>query len=201
MLKYKYNKYGFMLIIYAHPNKKGHSGYILAQIENSLKQKKIDYEILDLYKMNYDPVLKNDEHYTSGGYNISPANKKIQEKIKNNSSFIFIYPIWWNNMPAILKGFIDRVFTPQFAFIYQNKLPRGLLKNKKAAIITSTGAPRLLTRLYYQDRGIKILTKDVLKFCEVKARGFVVDRAAELSDNQKNKISKRVHQALSYLLS
>jgi len=188
-----------MLIIYAHPNKNGHSGKILEQIIEKLKEKKEEYEILDLYKIKYDPVLKHNEHYTSGNYNISSGNEDVQIKIKQHDKLIFIYPTWWNSPPAILKGFIDRIFTPRFAFVYEGKLPKGLLKDKKALVFTSTGAPRLLTRFYYKDGSIKFLTRDVLKFCGIQAKSFVIDRAIKLNDKQVCKITKAVERGLKYL--
>ena len=46
-----------MLIIYAHPDKKGHNGFILEKIEQLLKNKKNDYKLLDLYEEDFDPIL------------------------------------------------------------------------------------------------------------------------------------------------
>ena len=57
------------------------------------------------------------------------------------------YLNWWNSTPAILKGFIDRVFVAGFAFKYEGKIPKGLLTGKKAAVIMSTGAPNLFYKL------------------------------------------------------
>ena len=188
-----------MLIIYAHPNKTGHCGLMLEEVKLSLDKKKINYDILDLYEMKYDPVLTNEEHYTSEHYNISESNKKIQEQIKAENKFIFIYPTWWNSAPAILKGFIDRIFVKRFAFKYEGKIPKGLL-NGKAVIFTSTGGPRLLTKLYYKDGIVKFLTRDVLSFCGIKAKGFVVDNASTFNDAQKLKVKKKIIKGLDYLM-
>ena len=187
-----------MLIIYAHPNKLGHCGQILKEVISGLEKKKVNYELLDLYAMNYDPVLKDDEHYTSDHREVSPENSALQAKIKNSGKFIFIYPAWWNSAPAILKGFIDRIFTARFAYYYKNGLPKTLLSGK-AAVIVSTGSPRIVTKFIYKDGSIKLLTRDTLKFCGIKAKGFVIDRATKLTDKQKSKIAKKVKSALDYL--
>lgn len=187
-----------MLIIYAHPNKDGHCGEMLKKVIEHLKEQQLNYELLDLYAMNYDPVLKPEEHYTSGHREISPENQKIQELIKNESRFIFIYPTWWSNPPAILKGFMDRVFTPRFAYYYDKGLPHSLLSGK-AAVLTSTGGPRIISKFYFNDRSTKFLTHDVLKFCGIKAKAFVVDLANKLTDGQREKINQKVKEALDYL--
>ena len=127
------------LIIYAHPNTPGHAPETLKLVEQYHKEHNLTYEILDLYKMKYDPVLHEKEHYTSKGYDVSDVNKKIQEKILKTDRLVFIYPVWWNSMPAILKGFIDKVFIPRYAYHFEpfpiiGGRPIPHLKGKKAAV-------------------------------------------------------------------
>ena len=102
-------------------------------------------------------------------------------------------------MPAILKGFIDRVFTNNFAFTYKNKMPVGLLKGKKAVVFTTSGAPKLFFKLMEKDFGAKQLTKYTLKFCGIKSKYFVVGNATFFNDKQKRKIKKQVKNGLKYL--
>lgn len=189
-----------MLIIYAHPNHKGHCGYVLKQLMNKLDSKKITHQVIDLYKENYNPVLQPGEHYTSGNYAIAKETKKYQELIKDEEHFVIIYPTWWNGTPAILKGFFDRTLTSRFAFRY-NKFgfPKGLL-NGKVAVITTTGGPAIAEKLILGNRSLKVVVKETLRFCGLKAKGFMVDQAKELTDKNKQKIRNRVDSALSYLL-
>jgi len=188
-----------LLIIYAHPNKKGHSGYFLKTIQTTINKRNIKYEILDLYKMNYDPILKNEEHYTFGHKIISKENLEIQEKIKIASALIFIYPIWWQNVPAILKGFFDRVFTSGFSFRFKGVFPIGLLKGKKAVIFTNSAGPTIFTRFFTGYRGVKVIAKDVLQFCGIKTRSYLVGSAKNLNQKQQQKIIKLVNKGLNFL--
>lgn len=185
-----------MLIIYAHPNKEGHCGFFLENVTQILQDKKIEFEIIDLYEIGFSPVLKPEEHYTSGHKEVASQVQEIQEKIKKHDKFIFIYPTWWQNVPGILKGFIDRVFIPGFGFIYEGKMPQGLLKGKEALIFTSTGAPRFITKFIYRDRSIKVLKKDILSFCGIKSKAYVIDNARYFSDNQKERIKQLVPRAM-----
>ena len=187
------------LIIYAHPNTPAHNPKILEEVKVGLKKLKQDYEIIDLYKLKYDPILHEDEHYTSGNYNISRQNKEFQKKIKQSKNLIFIYPIWWNSMPAILKGFIDRVFTGRFAFIYKNKMPVGLLKGKRAIVFTSSGAPNIFYKIIERSFGSKQMTRYILHFCGIKSKFFNIGSSIELNENQKNKIKKQVLKGMKYL--
>lgn len=186
------------LIIYAHPSHEGHCGYLLKQVENKFKQKDIDYELIDLYQLNYNPILKNEELYSAGRKEIDDQNLAFQEKIKTAESLLFIYPTWWQNIPAILKGFLDRVFTSDFGFYYKNGLPIGLLKGKKAAAFTSCGGPILYTRFFTGNSSLKVLLKHVLGFCGMKTKGFLLGSARGLEKN-KNKLDKISEKIVKYL--
>lgn len=195
-----------MLIIYAHPNKEGHCGYFLSEIEKLMKKRKIRYTLIDLYQADYDPVLKNEEHYTSGHYKVSAKNKKIQNMIQKEKKFIFIYPTWWNSPPAILMGFMERVFTSRYAFRYVNGIPIGLLKGK-AAVFTTTGAKRWLAWLFSRDISLKIMTRYTLGFCGIRAKGFSIGGASKgiagkdkFSNKQRRSLSKKAEKVNSWLL-
>lgn len=127
------------LIIYAHPNPVSFNHAIKTEIENALKKNTISYAIRDLYDTKFHPILSaNDFGFFKAGK--VPADiQKEQEFIKNAEHLIFIYPIWWFSMPAVLKGYIDRVFSHGFAYSVDEKGIHGLLTNKKATIINTTG--------------------------------------------------------------
>ena len=186
------------LIIYAHPNHTGHCGYLLNRVQEKLEQNKADFEIIDLYARGYDPILKDAELYSSGRYEITPENLSFQEKIKAADRLLFIYPTWWQNMPAILKGFLDRVFTGGFGFKYKNGLPVGLLKGKKAAAFTTSGGPLVYTRFFTGSSSLKVLLKHVLSLCGIKTKGFLIGSARKLEKN-KIKLDKMADKIIQYL--
>lgn len=187
------------LIIYAHPGHTGHHGYFLDQVISLLDNKNIAYEVLDLYALNYDPILKADELGSRATHKISEITLDYQEKVKNADKLIFIYPTWWQGMPAILKGFFDRVFSSGFAFIYKGGLPVALLKGKKAAVFSATGGPKIINKFLLGERGMKIIIKNILGFCGIKAQGFSVGSARELNDNHKKQIITVANSMVSYL--
>lgn len=187
------------LLIYAHPNKEGHCGSILRNVVKNLASKNVDYKVIDLYEVGYDPVLKPSEHYSSGHKEVSEQNKNYQNDILNAENIIFIYPTWWQNVPAILKGFIDRVFIAGFAFIYKGKLPVGLLTGKKAVIFTTTGAPRIITKIFMKDTSTKVLAKYTLGFCGIKAKAFYFSEAQRYAPEKELSICALVKKGLASL--
>lgn len=188
-----------MLIIYAHPNKEGHCGYILDSIKAVLEENSQEYEVIDLYELEYDPILKPNEHYSSGQDFITKQNLGFQEKIKEHNEFIVIYPTWWNSTPAILKGFFDRVLTPPFAFKYEGKIPKGMLEGKKAFVFTTTGAPTFYNFFFAKKRSIKTVINEVFKFCGFKTEGAIIDSATKLETKQQEKIRKAVKKCFKFL--
>lgn len=185
------------LVIYAHPNTGGHCATILKEVESTLKSRKQDFEIVDLYKLKYDPVLHEAEHYTRGKKKISAENKKFQKKIMDSDKLIFIYPVWWGSMPAILKGFFDRVFTSHFAFRYEGSMPKPLLKGKKAAIFVTFGGPKVVSKIF--SCAGKLVRMNILWFCGIKSKTFALYSATELSEKNKARIQGIVPKGLAWL--
>ena len=194
------------LIVYAHPDHNGNCGAILSEVEKQLKQRKEKYELLDLYAINYDPVLHDDELYSHGKRKVSAVNKKIQAKISATNKLIFIYPIWWGTMPAILKGFVDKVFTPYFAFRFVkvpiiNGYPIKMLKGKKAACFVTTSSKWFITLLYSSNAFKQLIARDMLGFFGIKTRVYQIDNAIALNDSQARKIKHVVTKGLERLYS
>lgn len=101
---------------------------------------------------------------------LEPDLLKIQEEIINADHLVFIYPTWWGTYPALLKGFIDRVFLPKFAFKYRDNslLWDKLLKGKTARIIVTMDTPKWYYSLIYKNPGHNSMKKGVLEFCGIK---------------------------------
>ena len=186
------------LIVYAHPSHDGHCGYLLKQVNAALAKKGAESALIDLYALGYDPVLKNNELYSAGRKEVNSQNQNFQEQIKNADFLLFIYPTWWQNLPAILKGFLDRVFTGGFGFVYKNGLPVGLLKGKKAAAFTSSGGPLLYTRFFTGSSSLKVLLKHTLGFCGMSTKGFLLGSARKVENNQKE-LDRIVTKIINYL--
>lgn len=187
------------LIIYTHPKHSGHHAYFLEELILKLDNKKIIYEILDLYAINFDPILKPEELSRQNAEDVNEEIKKLRNKVSEAEKLIFIFPTWWQNMPAILKGFFDRVFSAGFAFKYQNGLPIGLFKGKQAAVFSATGGPKIINRWWLGKKGMRVVVNDTLRFCGIKARGFSVGSATKFTDKQKNKVAKEVSRVIKYL--
>lgn len=189
------------LIIYAHPKHQGHSARILEQVRHELVLREEQFEIVDLYALKYDPVLHANEHYTSGGRDIAKENKALQEKIAKAERLVFVFPVWWGSMPAILKGFFDRVLTSRFAYRYVKMpfpllglryRPVGLLKGKRAAVFMTVGSPRWVHALFTRNAQQFVLRRNILGFCGIRSRIYTLDNCGTPLDGKKEKRIKRM---------
>jgi len=130
------------LILYAHPNPKSFNHAILETVQAELKNAGREVSLRDLYAQNFNPVLSANDLAGMMQGQLQPEVKAEQEFVSSADLIIVIYPLWWAGMPAILKGYIDRVFTEGFAYRIDGPDLRGLLTGKKVLLITTTGAPQ-----------------------------------------------------------
>jgi len=177
------------LIIYAHPNPESFNHAILERVEKALKDAGQSCEVRDLYALKFNPALdRKDLDLLLEG----KTEKKVeaeQRYIKEADVLIFIYPIWWFAMPAIMKGYIDRVFAQGFAFSMDGERFTGLLKGKKVIILNTTGAPRdLLAGMGYEDAMKKTADIGIFEFCRMEIAAhkyfYAVPYADEASRRQ-----------------
>jgi NAD(P)H dehydrogenase (quinone) len=92
-----------------------------------------------------------------------------QEFIRQADYLWFVYPIWWTSMPAILKGYIDRVFLNGFAYQLENDRPIGLLTDKKVIILNSMGMSREEYKLSGMFKAMELtIDKGIFEFTGMK---------------------------------
>jgi len=98
-------------------------------------------DLRDLYRMNFAPTLDADELPKPGGF--TPGHDVVEERTRlaRTETFAFVYPFWMNAQPAMMKGYIDRVFGLGFAYGSSGGGNVPLLKGRKMISFTSSGAP------------------------------------------------------------
>lgn len=178
------------LIITAQPSSKGFVHQIAKQYEGSKKSMGEKVELINLYdKENELPFLQFED---ANNIDKNLVREKLQEKIKESDELVFIFPLWWGDMPAILKNFIDQTFTSGFAFQFKNKRPIGLLTKKTAKVIVTFDAPKFL--YFFTGFPLKnIFTKKILAFCGIKTSRFkTYGSISSLSSDKKKKILKEI---------
>ena len=127
------------LIIGSHPYEGSFAVSLTKRIIESLEKKGERIVHIDLVADKFNPVMNDKDLslWREGKYSDKLVGKYINE-LEKADIIILPFPIWWGTEPAILKGFFDKVFLPDFAFKYGEKGElNGLLTGKKAIVITT----------------------------------------------------------------
>ncbi len=127
--------------VFAHPNKTSSTSSINSLMEDIARNKGYRVTSTNLYELGFDPILSSSDMIGFRKNRINSEIKDEQDLILESDIIILGYPVWWAGMPAILKGWIDRVFAYNFAYKVTDGVPIGLLTNKKAIIINTHGQP------------------------------------------------------------
>jgi NAD(P)H dehydrogenase (quinone) len=144
-----------VLIVHAHPEPQSFNGALTRQAVATLTDLGHTVEVSDLYAMKFKAVADADDYanredpeylridreqtHAHTTHEISADIAAEQEKITRADLLILQYPMWWFSMPAILKGWADRVFTRGFAYLPGRKYDTGMLAGKLAMVSVTTG--------------------------------------------------------------
>lgn len=156
------------LVILGHPSNDSLSGALAQAYLEGASSAGANVRTLHLGELEFDPVLR-------GGYkhkqDLEPDLKMAQEAIAWADHLVFVYPTWWGDLPALLKGFIDRTLLPGFAFGFRegSSLPERHLKGKTARIITTMDAPVWYHTLVYRSGGYHVLKHAILRYCGINS--------------------------------
>jgi NAD(P)H dehydrogenase (quinone) len=154
------------LIIYTHPNPQSFNHAVKETIVEELQKAGRVVTVRDLYALKFNPALKREDLAALEKGTVLEDVKTEQDFIQSADIIVVIFPLWWAGMPAMLKGYIDRVFTEGFAYRITENDITGLLNNKKVVMITTTGAPQEM----YEESGMfrsmgQTIDEGIFRFC------------------------------------
>ncbi len=138
------------LIVYAHPDPASFTAAVRQTVEARRAAAGAEIRLIDLYAVAFDPCLSPAEFaaYEDTAENTRPVARHVADLLWCDT-LIFVYPTWWYGMPAILKGWLDRVMLPGTAFLMPDErnpaIRRGLAHITRLGVFTSGGATRWLT--------------------------------------------------------
>jgi NAD(P)H dehydrogenase (quinone) len=133
-----------ILIIYSHPSQKSYTFQILEQLKNELISCDWNVNISDLYAMDFQADMTEQEYEREGFARTElPISQDILAehlKIEKADCIIFIYPVWWSDCPAKLKGWFDRVYAVGYAYGHNNSMQK-MRPIKYGLVICTAGHP------------------------------------------------------------
>lgn len=141
------------------------------------------------------PLLRTSEDFRCGTPN--EAIRKCQDDLVWADHVVILFPLWLGSMPALLKGFLEQVLRPGFAFAAAKgrRLPRKLLSGRSVRIIVTMGMPGLFYRWYFRAHGLKSLERNILGFCGLRpVRACVIGMVESMSQARRGNWLARAHK-------
>ncbi len=155
-----------ILILEANPAPDRFSAAIATSYANSARAAGQPARILNLRDLHFDPILRTAQGAT--GQTLEPDLQRAQSAILDARHLVFVFPIWWGNLPALLKGFLDRILLPGWAYRNTGKpLPEGLLAGRSARIFTTMDSPWWWYWLKHGRAAHRALTQATLHYCGI----------------------------------
>lgn len=157
------------LIVYAHLNPSSFCHAILECVIDRSHRKGHELVVRDLYALGFDPVLSAAD-FSSVRLGVTPADIATEQAHVAWAELItIIYPVWWTGLPAILKGYIDRVFLRGFAYDPGPGGVRGLLGGRRALLICTAGTPNSIYDASGMSEAMRLTASTgIFEFCDIE---------------------------------
>jgi len=192
-----------VLIIYAHPNPASFNAGLLQTIREELEKNALEYNLRNLYELQFDPVFSGAELgsvFTGKG---SLEDVQFEQSLITKSDLlIFVYPIWWFGPPAILKGYIDRVFTHGFSFAFGPEGVTPMMKGKKAFVVQTGGnTPEAYAAYGLTDVPKDTMEKGILQFMGFQTHTHTLLAVQQISEEERINMLKSIQKNLKSFLN
>ena len=184
-----------ILVILGHPANKSFCAALADSYVKGAEAAGNEVRLISLGNLSFDPVLHN-------GYatiqELEPDLVTAQAAITWAEHIVFVYPIWWGAMPALLKGFVDRVFLPGFAFKYRegSQFWDRLLSGRSAHLLVTMDTPPWYFRWVYRMPGHNQMKRTILEFSGIKP--VAVSSFGPIKGSSQQKREKWLAQVSAY---
>jgi NAD(P)H dehydrogenase (quinone) len=160
------------LVVYAHPDPESFAGAVLARAVRGLDRAKHEVRVTDLYADGFDGAMSAEERRTHKEPGVAPELQRYADDLQWAELLVLVYPTWWSGFPAILKGWVDRVWVAGVAW----ELPEGadrirprLGNIRRIVVITSHGSSKLVNAAEGES-GKRTVTRSMRSMCSWRTR-------------------------------
>jgi len=138
------------LVVLGHPTPNSYSDALAHAYTRGLREAGAEVELLPLRDLSFDPILRQG---FSGAQSLEPDLVHAQRELTRANHVAWFFPTWWGAPPTLVRGFVDRVFLPGFAYKHRgngNGLPDALLKGRTSHVVTTMDSPNFWYWLYHR---------------------------------------------------
>ena len=194
-----------MLLVFCHPCAESFGAAVRDAALRGLAAGGHETRQLDLYAMGFQPVMGADERrgYHTPGENEKPVAEHL-ELLRWCEGLVFVYPTWWYGPPAMLKGWLERVWVPHATFTMpeDGKAIGAVLTNIRfIAAVSTLGSPWWWWTLIMKEPGRRIILRGLRVLCapRCKTMWLALHRLDNVSDKQRRNFLARVEKKLAQI--
>jgi putative NADPH-quinone reductase len=161
-------------VVHCHPLTESYGHALFQTVVETLEKSGHRVIATDLYREGFAPAMTERERRTYvDDYDFSAVATYV-DILRKVEGVILCYPHWWFSMPAVLKGWVDRVWGPGIAFTLgrEGRLQPNLPYLRLLGVVTSYGSPWWVARLYAGDPGRKVVMRGMRPLCAKGAERF-----------------------------
>lgn len=157
-----------VLTIFAHPRRDSFTGALLDSFAAGVREGGGQHavEVADLYREGFDPRFQAADEAPFHGEPVLDDVRREQERFDRADAVAFVFPVWWWSFPALLKGWIDRVFHLGWAYTEESGVERGILRDRRVLLLATAGAPERTYRKYGYGEAMRVqMEVGILGYC------------------------------------
>ena len=188
-----------VLVVFNHPYEGSYCNAILNSVTRSLSQSGHDVDLIHLDNEEFDPVIRAQELKAFALARKAPQEAQqllsgqvmhYKERLEEAEHIVFIFPIWWELMPAMTKGFIDKLIFPSIAYNYKGESSSmycTLSKLTSVTMITTMNTPSLIYRFLFGNAIKKAMLMGTFWKIGVKKRNWINFASVKSVSQEKRK--------------
>ncbi len=179
-----------VVIVFNHPYDGSFCNAILNAVKAGLQKANHQIDVIHLDKENFNPVMTAED--LKAFIDRKPIDPKVieyKQRLDQADHLVFIFPIWWELMPALAKGFIDKVIFPGAAYEYQSEYRMAPLfkKIRSVTVITTMNTPGIIYRLVFGNAVKKAMLTGTFWKIGYKNRKWISLNMVKMVSEQKRK--------------
>jgi NAD(P)H dehydrogenase (quinone) len=190
------------LLVYCHPEEGSFTGAVRDAAVSALLNAGHELRVTDLYAEGFDPVFSADDHANHlADPSTKPSIQRYADDLRWSESLVLVYPTWWAGQPAMLKGWIDRVWVNGVAWELSpgdNRITPLLRQLRRITVVTTHGSSKWINALEGEG-GKRTVTRSLRVLCNRRCRTrwvalYNIDRA---TDDERRRFLLRVTHVLA----
>ena len=192
-------------LVTAHPRADSYCHELAVRARSGLEAAGHDVTVVDLYAEGFRAAMSAAERAAYHGERpiLDPVVERYAELVRSAQLLVFVYPTWWSGLPAILKGWLDRVLVPGVAFEFHERTERvrpALGHVRRIVGVSTYGSPKSYV-MAINDNGRRTLTRALRMCCGVRTRTswlglYSIDTS---TDRERAEFAARVERTMTEL--